>query len=221
MRRLVHDSETGSDLKIRVLDVTKKELAKDLERAVGFDQSATFKKVYENEIGIPGGEPYGLLVADYEFSQHPEDLQILSSMASVAAVTHAPLVAAASPGMFHMDSWSELARPRDLAKIFESAEHTRWRAFRDMDDSRFVALVLPRYLRAHPLRTRAERGRGVRVPRGRRGRARGALHLEQRCLPSRRGRPPLLLYIRLVRPHPGLRERWVGRLPAGLHHVGP
>src|SRR5207253_5540934 len=125
---LVHQSETGESLKIRVLNVTKRELSKDLEKAVEFDQSALFKKVYEEEYGQLGGEPYGMLVGDYEFSRHPEDIGLLKMISNVAAAAHAPFVSAASSKLFNMDSFAELTAPRDLAKIFEGVEYAAWKS---------------------------------------------------------------------------------------------
>lgn len=147
---LVHQSETGTSLKIRVLNVTKKELLKDLESAVEFDQSALFKKVYEEEYGQLGGAPFGLLIGDYEFSRHPGDITLLRLISNVAASAHAPFISAAAPQLFNLTSFTELPNPRDLAKIFESAAHTSWRSFRDSEDSRYVALVMPRVLSRLP-----------------------------------------------------------------------
>ncbi len=143
---LIDQTETGENLKIRVLNVSKRELFKDLERAVEFDQSATYKKVYEEEYGQLGGEPYGMLIGDYEFSRHPEDIEMLKKISGVAAAAHAPFVAAASPNLFNMDSFSELGSPRDLAKIFSSVEYAAWKSFRESEDSRYVALTLPHVL---------------------------------------------------------------------------
>jgi type VI secretion system protein ImpC len=128
---LVHQTETGEALKIRVLNVTKRELFKDLERAPEFDQSALFKKLYEEEYGQLGGEPYGMLVGDYEFGRSAEDVSLLKMISNVAAAAHAPFVAAASPKMFGFDTYTELAKPRDLAKIFESVEYAAWKSFRE------------------------------------------------------------------------------------------
>ena len=119
---LVHQSETGETLKIRVLNVKKQELQKDLEKAAEFDQSQLFKKIYEEEYGQLGGQPYGMLVGDYEFGRGAEDIGLLKLISNVAAAAHAPFVAATSPKMFGFDSWTELANPRDLAKIFEGVE---------------------------------------------------------------------------------------------------
>jgi type VI secretion system protein ImpC len=147
---LVHQSETGETLKIRVLNVTKRELFKDLEKAAEFDQSTLFKKIYEEEYGQLGGKPYGMLVGDYTFGRSAEDVSLLSMISQVAAAAHAPFVASASPKMFNMDRFDELPRPRDLAKIFDSVEYASWKSFRESDDSRYVALTLPRVLSRLP-----------------------------------------------------------------------
>ena len=143
---LVHQSETGESLKIRVLNVTKRDLFKDLEKAAEFDQSSLFKKIYEEEYGQLGGQPYGMLVGDYEFSRTDEDISLLKMVSNVAAAAHAPFVAAASSKLFNLESYSELANPRDLTKIFDSVEYASWKSFRESEDSRYVALALPRVL---------------------------------------------------------------------------
>ncbi|WP_211100112.1 type VI secretion system contractile sheath large subunit [Azospirillum palustre] len=143
---LVTNSETGKQLKIRVLNSSRKDLQKDLDSAVEFDQSALFKMVYEAEYGTLGGTPYSVLIGDYEFGRHPQDMSLIEKISNVAAAAHAPFIAAASPKMFDMDSFSELSGPRDLSKIFETAEMTKWRSFRASEDSRYVALVMPHTL---------------------------------------------------------------------------
>jgi type VI secretion system protein ImpC len=143
---LVHQSETGEALKIRVLNVDKRTLYKDLEKAIEFDQSQLFKKVYEEEYGSLGGEPYTMLVGDYEFGRHPEDVSLLKMISNVAAASHAPFVSAASPQMFNMEKFTELANPRDMAKIFGTVEYAAWKSFRESEDSRYVALTLPHVL---------------------------------------------------------------------------
>ncbi|HEY8505886.1 MAG TPA: type VI secretion system contractile sheath large subunit, partial [Gemmataceae bacterium] len=145
---LVNQTETEPNkLELRVLNVTKDELRKDLENAVEFDMSETFKKVYEEEYGILGGHPYGMLVGDYEFDvRRPQDMSLLSKMSNVAAAAHAPFVAAPSPKAFNMDRFSELGGPRDLSKIFASIEYVQWNSFRESEDSRYVALAMPRVL---------------------------------------------------------------------------
>jgi type VI secretion system protein ImpC len=143
---LVHQSETGENLKLRVLNVSKRDLFKDLEKAVEFDQSALFKKVYEEEYGQLGGEPYGMLMGDYEFSRQPEDVSLLKMISNVAAMAHAPFAAAASPKLFNFERFTDLTAPRDLAKIFMSVEYASWKSFRESEDSRYVALTLPHVL---------------------------------------------------------------------------
>jgi type VI secretion system protein ImpC len=150
LRYLVFNTETGTRLKLRLLNATRKELQDDLEKAVEFDQSTLFKKIYEEEYGTFGGSPYSFLVADFEFGRHPMDLALLQDLSQVAAAAHAPLLAAASPRLLDLDAFTELGTPRDLAKIFESAELIKWRSFRDTEESRYVALVLPHILMRLP-----------------------------------------------------------------------
>ncbi|MQP66264.1 type VI secretion system contractile sheath large subunit [Niveispirillum sp. SYP-B3756] len=150
LHHLVMNTETSANLKIRVLNVRKRELMKDLSKAVEFDQSELFKKLYENEFGTPGGEPYGMLIGDYEFTNHPEDVQMLTSISSISAAAFAPFVSAASPQLFGFQDYRDLAKPRDLEKIFDTVEYTQWRSFRDSEDSRFVTLSLPRVLARLP-----------------------------------------------------------------------
>ena len=143
---LVMQTETSTTLKIRVLNLKKQELFKDLEKAVEFDQSSLFKKIYEEEYGQLGGQPYGMLVGDYEFGRNAEDINLLKMISGVAAASHAPFVSAANPKLFNFESWTELANPRDLAKIFDSVEYAAWKSFRESEDSRYVALAMPRVL---------------------------------------------------------------------------
>jgi type VI secretion system protein ImpC len=150
MHYLVMNSETSTSLKIKVINIPKRELTRDLTRAVEFDQSQLFKKIYENEFGTPGGEPYGALIGDYEWSQHPDDIETLRLISNIAAGAFAPFISAASPNMFGFDSYTELSKPRDLAKIFETTEYLKWRGFRDSEDARFVNLVMPRTLARVP-----------------------------------------------------------------------
>jgi type VI secretion system protein ImpC len=147
---LVMQSETGENLKIRVINLNKRELFRDLEKAVEFDQSALFKKVYEEEYGQLGGQPYGMLVGDYEFSREAEDVSLLKMISNVAAAAHAPFVAAASPRLFNFERFTELTAPRDLAKIFDSVEFAAWKSFRESEDSRYTALTLPHVLARLP-----------------------------------------------------------------------
>lgn len=145
LRDMVFGTETSSRLKLRLLNVTKKELLKDLESAVDHDMSVLFKKVYEEEYGTFGGHPYSLLIGDYQFGRHPQDMALLERLSKVAAAAHAPFIAAASPALFDMKSFTDLGVPRDLSKVFESAELATWRGFRESEDSRYVSLVLPSY----------------------------------------------------------------------------
>lgn len=143
---LVMNTETSTRLKLRLFNVTQKELLNDLEKAVEFDQSVLFKKVYEEDYGTFGGHPFSLLMGDFEFGRHPQDIALLEKLSNVAAAAHAPFISAASPRLFDMSSFTELAVPRDLAKVFESMELIKWRSFRASEDSRYVSLVLPHVL---------------------------------------------------------------------------
>ncbi|HEX8264603.1 MAG TPA: type VI secretion system contractile sheath large subunit [Pyrinomonadaceae bacterium] len=147
---MVYNSETSTMLKIRVMTAKKSELLKDLERALEFDQSALFKKVYEDEYGTFGGAPFGALIGDYEFSNHPQDMALLSKISEVAAAAHAPFVAAAAPQLFGGDNYNEMAEVRDVSKIFDRIEYVKWRSFRESEDSRYVGLTLPRTLAREP-----------------------------------------------------------------------
>ncbi len=150
LRYLISQSETSAMLKIKVLNVSKKDLLRDLQRAPEFDQSAAFKKVYEEEFGVFGGQPYGALVGDYEFSKHPEDLELLEKMAAVAASAHAPFISAASPQLMNMESYTQLDQPRDIGRIFDTTEYAKWKGFRQSEDSKYVCLTCPRVLMRLP-----------------------------------------------------------------------
>lgn len=147
---LVNKTETSPLLQIKVLNVAKKELSRDLEKAVEFDQSALFKKVYEEEYGMFGGAPFGALIGDYEFGKHPQDISLLEKISNVAAAAHAPFISAASPELLNLESFTQLDDPRDLAKIFETTEYAKWRSFRESEDSRYVGLCLPHILMRLP-----------------------------------------------------------------------
>lgn len=146
LKYLMDNSETGVGLKIRVLNASKKELLRDIEKAPEFDQSALFKKIYEEEYGVFGGAPFGALVGDFEFGKHPEDMALLEGVSHIAAQAHAPFVSAAAPDLMNLESFTSLDAPRDLAKIFDSTEYAKWKSFRQSEDSRYVALALPRTL---------------------------------------------------------------------------
>jgi type VI secretion system protein ImpC len=150
LQNLVMNTETGSMLKIRLMNASKAEIEYDLDTAVEFDQSILFKKVYEEEYGTLGGHPYGLLIGDYAFGRNPRDVDTLTKISGVAAAAHAPFLAAADSSMFDLGSYEELGIPRDLKKSFESSELIPWNAFRKTEDSRYVALTLPRVLMRLP-----------------------------------------------------------------------
>lgn len=149
---LVSNTETDEKLKLRVMDISKTDLHRTLKRYKGtaWDQSPLFKRVYEEEYGQLGGEPYGCLVADYYFDHTPPDVELLQSLSKVAASAHAPFIAGASPVVMQMNSWQELANPRDLTKIFQSAEYAPWRSLRETEDARYVGLAMPRFLARLP-----------------------------------------------------------------------
>lgn len=146
LKYLVMQSETSPMLKIKMLNASKKDLVKDFKSAPEFDQSALFKKIYEEEYGTFGGAPYAALVGDYEFSRHPEDFYLLDELSHVAASAHAPLISSAAPGLFGLESFSDIGKPRDLSKIFDTVEYAKWKSFRESEDSRYVGLVLPHVL---------------------------------------------------------------------------
>jgi type VI secretion protein, EvpB/VC_A0108 family len=150
LKYLLNNSETGTQLKIKVFNVSKKDLLKDLQKAPEFDQSALFKKVYEEEFGVFGGTPFGALVGDYEFGKSGQDIELLEKISQVAAAAHAPFLTAASPEMMNMESFTQLDAPRDMAKVFDTTEYAKWKSFRASDDSRYVALTLPRILIREP-----------------------------------------------------------------------
>jgi len=145
-------TETDEQLKIRVLNISKQDLGKTLKRFKGtaWDQSPLFKKMYEEEYGQFGGEPYGCIVGDYHFDHTPPDVELLSEMAKIAASAHAPFVTGASPTVMQMESWQELANPRDLTKIFTTPEYAAWRSLRESEDARYIAMCMPRFLARLP-----------------------------------------------------------------------
>ena len=150
LKYLISQSETSAMLKIRVMNVSKKELLRDLQRAPEFDQSALFKKVYEEEFGVFGGDPFAALVGDYEFSKSPEDLELLEKVAQVAGAAHAPFLTAASSQLLNMESFAQLDQPRDIGRIFDTTEYAKWKSFRQSDDSRYVGLCVPHVLMRLP-----------------------------------------------------------------------
>ncbi len=150
LKYLLSNSSTNEMLKIKVLNASKKELLRDLQRAPEFDQSAMFKKVYEEEFGVFGGAPFGALVGDYYFDKSGQDIELLEKIGQVAASAHAPFLTAASEDMFNLQSFAELDAPRDLGKVFDTTEYAKWKAFRQSEDARYVALTAPRMLLREP-----------------------------------------------------------------------
>jgi type VI secretion system protein ImpC len=150
LKYVLDNSECTPMLKIRILNASKRDVLRDLQRAPDFDQSALFKKVYEEEYGVFGGEPFAALVGDFEFTKHPEDIELLDRISHVAAAAHAPFFTAAGPELLSLDSFTNLGQPRDLGKIFDNTEYMKWRGFRESDDSRYVGLCLPRILMRLP-----------------------------------------------------------------------
>jgi type VI secretion system protein ImpC len=150
LKYLLNQSETGEGLKIKIFNAGKKELLKDLQRAPEFDQSALFKKVYEEEFGVFGGAPFGALIGDYHFGKGPEDIETIERISQVAASAHAPFLTGADPQFFNLESYTSLDAPRDLGKVFDTTEYAKWKSFRASEDSRYVGLALPRVLARLP-----------------------------------------------------------------------
>lgn len=152
LHHLINNTETDEMLKIRVMNISKADLGKTLKKYKGtaWDQSPLFKKVYEEEYGQFGGEPFGCLVGDYYFDQSPPDVELLGEMAKISAAGHTPFITGASPTVMQMDTWQELANPRDLTKIFGTPEYAAWRSLRESDDARYIGLAMPRFLSRLP-----------------------------------------------------------------------
>ena len=150
LRYLLANTQTSENLKIKLLNVSKKDLLRDLQKAPEFDQSALFKKVYEEEFGVFGGAPFGALVGDYAFDKSNADVELLEKVAQVASAAHAPFLTGASADMFSLESFAQLDQPRDMAKVFDTSEYGRWKAFRNSDDARYVALAMPRMVLREP-----------------------------------------------------------------------
>jgi type VI secretion system protein ImpC len=149
---LVNNTETAENLKIRVMNISKKEVAKTLKKYKGtaWDQSPLFKKLYEEEFGMPGGQPYGCLMGDYYFDHTAPDVEMLAGIAQISAAAHAPFLTAAAPSLLNMETWQELSNPRDLAKIFGTPEYAAWKSLRESEDARYLGLTMPRVLARMP-----------------------------------------------------------------------
>ena len=149
---LVNNTETDEFLKVKVFNISKKELGKNLKKFAGtaWDQSPVFKKFYEEEYGQFGGEPFGAIVGDYYFDNSPSDVNLLTEMSKVCAASHSPFLSAASPGLLQMDSWNELTNPRDLTKVFSTPDYASFRSLRETEDAKYIALTMPRVLSRLP-----------------------------------------------------------------------
>ena len=149
---MVNNTESDEQLKIRVMNISKKELGKTLKKYKGtaWDQSPLFKKLYEEEYGQFGGEPFGCLMGDYHFDHSPQDVELLAQIAQISAASHSPFIAGVSPSTLQMESWGELANPRDITKIFSTPDYAPWRSLRDSDDSKYIGLAMPRFLSRLP-----------------------------------------------------------------------
>lgn len=143
---LCKQTSTGQQLKIKLLNANKRELVRDFKTAIDFDQSALFKKVYEEEFGTFGGAPFGALIGQFELSRQAEDMYFIEQMSHIAAASHAPFISAASPQLFGLESFTDLGKPRDMGKVFDTVEYAKWKSFRESEDSRYVGLALPRFL---------------------------------------------------------------------------
>jgi type VI secretion system protein ImpC len=152
LQYLVNNTESDEMLKIRVMNISKKDLGKTLKKykGIAWDQSPLFKRLYEEEYGQLGGEPYGCLVGDYHFDHTPPDVELLGQVSQIASAAHAPFIAGASPSLMGMDTWQQLANPRDLIKIFSAPDYAAWRSLRDSEDSKYVGLAMPRFLARLP-----------------------------------------------------------------------
>ncbi len=152
LHHLVNNTETDKMLKIRVFNLSKKELGNNLKKFKGtaWDQSPVFKKIYEQEYGQFGGEPYGCLVGDYYFDHSAPDVELLGEISKNCAAAHVPFITGAAPSLAQMQSWQELSNPRDLTRIFQAPEYAPWRSLRESEDARYIGLTLPRFLARMP-----------------------------------------------------------------------
>ncbi len=164
---LVVQAEGVKNLKIKILDIAWQEIVRDIDRAMEFDQSQLFSKVYSEEYGTPGGEPYGVLIGDYEISHRPskthpyDDIATLRGLCDVAAASFAPFIAGASSELFGLDDFSSFGSPINLQNIFRQEEYIPWRSLRDRADARFIGLTVPRILMRKPYRTKPGSYKGL------------------------------------------------------------
>ena len=158
LHHMVNGTESSDQLKVKVINITKKEIYKQLKNKdrAGWDQTELFKKIYEDEYGTPGGSPFGTIIGDYEFGPNGQDVQILRGMSKIAATSHSPFIAGASSELMNMESWTELNNPRDLRKTQDTAAFAAWRSLREDEDSRYLGLAMPRYLSRVPYGAKTE-----------------------------------------------------------------
>ena len=197
-------------LRIRIFNISKKELGRTLRkfRGTAWDQSPIFKKVYEEEYGQFGGEPFGVMIGDYTFDHGPQDVQLLGDMAQVAAAAHAPFIAAAAPSVMQMESWGELANPRDLTKIFLTPEYAAWRSLRESEDSRYLGLCMPRFLARLPYGAKTDPVDEFDFEEDTEGADSAEVLLGQFRLRDGHQHHARLQAVWLVHAHPRHRERW-------------
>ena len=150
LQYLCKQTSTGAQMKIKVLNTTKKEQVKDFKTAIDFDQSTLFKKIYEEEFGTFGGAPFATIIGDFEVDRGAEDMYFIEQMSHVAAAAHAPFITAASPELFGLETYTDLGKPRDMSKVFDTVEYAKWKSFRESEDARYVGLTLPRFLGRQP-----------------------------------------------------------------------
>ena len=164
---LANEADGIRNVKIKVLDISWQEVSRDISRALEFDQSQLFKKIYSEEYGTPGGEPYGVIIGDYEVSHKPsashsyDDIETLEGISQIAAAAFAPFLAAAGPELFGLDDFATLGHPLDLHSIFAQKEYIKWRALRSKSDSQFVGLTMPHILMRLPYRTTPGSYKGI------------------------------------------------------------
>ena len=164
---LAVQAEGALSIKIKVLNISWSEVVKDIARSLEFDQSQLFQKIYNDEFGTPGGEPFGVLIGDYEISHRPskkhkhDDIATLEGIAQVAAASFAPFVAGASYELFGLDNFSALSTPINLKNVFTQQEYIKWNALRNKVDSRFIGLTVPRILMRLPYRTKPGSYKGL------------------------------------------------------------
>ena len=200
---LVNNTETGENLKIRVMNISKKEVAKTLKKFKGtaWDQSPLFKKLYEEEFGMPGGQPYGCLMGDYYFDHSAPDVEMLAGIAQISAAAHAPFISAAAPSLLNMDTWQELSNPADLAKIFGTPEYAAWKSLRESEDARYLGLTMPRVLARMPYGAKTSPVEEFAFEEDTAGADPQQIRMDQRGLCHGDQHYSLLQAVRLVRAH--------------------